>query len=565
MKKTLLILAALIFTVSLNSQAEDFSAVNDGDTIYYKITSSVAPYRVAVTHKSSNYYYFREYSDSVSIPDSVLYNGNYYKVNAIGYLAFGDCIGLTSITLPNSLDSIGTKAFVNCTGLTSITIPNSVTLICEAAFESCKGLSSITIPNSVTHISTNAFFNCLHLYSITIPSSVSRIGSNAFYGTPYYNNKPDGLIYINNILYKYKGIMPENTSISVQNGTTIISARAFENYDSLISITIPNTVTMIDDRAFFMCDGLTSITIPNSLTTIGIDAFYHCSGLTSVILGNSVNFINMGGFRACTGLTSITSLAINPPTIVSITFLDDNKNIPVYVPLSSVASYQSAPFWNEFTNFIGRDFQYIDATICDGDSYNFNGTTLDSAGVYYNDSIVLTLNVNPSPIIPLDLNAQVISDYIELTWQGDSSSTYVIYRNEDSLTTTTTPMYLDYDVILGQPYCYKIKSINSSSCESEFSDTICKTYLGLEDISLSNIQTKLYPNPTNGKSYLGIEGLTSETDVLVYDVVGRIIQSYKINQDTKELEIDLSTYAKGVYSIRIVNESINQSKKLVVQ
>ena len=54
-------------------------------------------------------------------------------------------------------------------------------------------------------------------------------------------------------------------------------------------------------------------------------------------------------------------------------------------------------------------------------------------------------------------------------------------------------------------------------------------------------------------------------DVLVYDMVGRVIQKHKINQGTKELEIDLSTYAKGVYSIRIVNESINQTKKLIVQ
>ena len=48
-------------------------------------------------------------------------------------------------------------------------------------------------------------------------------------------------------------------------------------------------------------------------------------------------------------------------------------------------------------------------------------------------------------------------------------------------------------------------------------------------------------------------------------MIGRVIQTHKINQGTKELEIDLSDYAKGVYSIRIVNESINQTKKLIVQ
>ena len=50
MKKSLLVLVAIIFAINLNTQAEDFSAVYNGDTIYYKITSSTSPYTVAVTN-----------------------------------------------------------------------------------------------------------------------------------------------------------------------------------------------------------------------------------------------------------------------------------------------------------------------------------------------------------------------------------------------------------------------------------------------------------------------------------------------------------------------------------
>jgi chaperonin cofactor prefoldin len=89
--------------------------------------------------------------------------------------------------------------------------------------------------------------------------------------------------------------------------------------------------------------------------------------------------------------------------------------------------------------------------------------------------------------------------------------------------------------------------------------------VGLEDISKSNLPTKLYPNPTNNKSRLEVEGLDSDADVFVYDMVGRVIQKHRLNKGTTELDIDLSGYAKGVYSIRIVNESINQTKKLIVQ
>ena len=213
-------------------------------------------------------------------------------------------------------------------------------------------------------------------------------------------------------------------------------------------------------------------------------------------------------------------------------------------------------------------------TICKGNIYNGYGFsfTADTTGRYTQnmqtnngcDSIIaLNLTVKPIPLIPESLAVQVNSNFIEVSWQ-DNGSSYVIYRNNDSLTTTTMPIYLDYAVTNGQAYCYKVKSINEE-CESAFTNMICKTYVGLNYVQTDNIITRLYPNPTNNKSKLEIEGLTSEADVLVYDMIGRIMLKHKFNKGMNELEIDLSTYAKGVYSIRIVNESINQTKKLIVQ
>ena len=113
----------------------------------------------------------------------IKYNGGVYTSNdKLGYAAFSDCSGLTSLTIPSSVTSIGEYAFHGCSGLTSLTIPSSVTSIGESAFYGCSGLTSLTIPSSVTSISDCAFFGCSGLTSFTIPSSVTSIGWGAFCG-----------------------------------------------------------------------------------------------------------------------------------------------------------------------------------------------------------------------------------------------------------------------------------------------------------------------------------------------------------------------------------------------
>lgn len=71
----------------------------------------------------------------MTIPDSV---------TCIGYRAFFECSGLTSVTIGNGVTCIGSDAFYKCTGLTSITIPDSVTSIGDSTFSRCMGLTNIT-------------------------------------------------------------------------------------------------------------------------------------------------------------------------------------------------------------------------------------------------------------------------------------------------------------------------------------------------------------------------------------------------------------------------------------
>jgi len=251
-------------------------------------------------------------------------------VKHIGSLAFGSCENLTQVIIPDGVISIDSSAFYECNELQSIILPNSVTSIGRQVFEDCKKLSKIEFQGHVTYIGHDAFKNtawleaqpdgviyvgniacaykgdktkltslvlrdgtenvssfafdkCANLAKITFPDSITDIGSYAFSDTAWFNAQPDGIVYIKDIAYNYKGERKQ-TSLTLREGTKKIAAAAFTHFGKLKSITIPNSVTHIGKNAFWNCEKLKHITIPDSVIYIGEDAFGRCSKLPESIL-----------------------------------------------------------------------------------------------------------------------------------------------------------------------------------------------------------------------------------------------------------------------------------------
>jgi hypothetical protein len=172
MKRLILLVASILMMFPAHkANAYDVSAVSNEQTMYYNITSSVAPFTLELI--------FGLYTGNIVIPENVIYGGNIYSVTSIGNWAFATSSNLISITIPNTVTKIGNYAFIGCSGLTSVTMGNSVTTIGDNAFAMCN-LTSITLPNSVTTIGEGAFSMCLGLTSLSFPDAVTKIGNRAF-------------------------------------------------------------------------------------------------------------------------------------------------------------------------------------------------------------------------------------------------------------------------------------------------------------------------------------------------------------------------------------------------
>ncbi len=163
---------------------------------------------------------------------------------------------------------------------------------------------------------------------------------------------------------------------------------------------------------------------------------------------------------------------------------------------------------------------------------------------------------------PTNLILSNIANYIELNWEGNGEE-YIIYRNNDSLVTTTLRTYKDSIVVNGTNYCYTIKGKNTL-CESEYSDEECLTFVSLIEVLANRVEVSLYPIPARDKVKIITEGLFEDSEVILYDINGKIHKKYYLKANQRELEIDICDLVKGAYSIRIINDKTIISRKLIV-
>ncbi len=164
--------------------------------------------------------------------------------------AFESCNALTSITVPEGITTIGTAAFAGCTQASSITLPDSLVTIEDRAFMCSidgdnKQLTSLTIPENVETIGASAFYGYTELTTVTVESTELE--------------KPGDAAFGDNEMSAYSG--PQTVGdVTVQNGGTIFKTpnanitELFVNYENCYLGPI-SPLTLIEEESYpAMCN-----------------------------------------------------------------------------------------------------------------------------------------------------------------------------------------------------------------------------------------------------------------------------------------------------------------------
>lgn len=379
----------------INNHLDDYDVsyvTSTGQTLYFVISNNTAH---VVFHSS----YDTSLVGVLSVPSHVIYQDSSYAVTSLSmaYInnngsysgTFYHCTSLTSIELPNTIDTIGGLAFALDSSLSSLIIPTSVVCIDFSAFLRCESLSSMVIPSSVSYIGPGIFSGCNNLTSIIVDSlntnydsrnscnAIIERSTNTLVSGCKASVIPNSVVEIGYRAFFLFDLSSSN--MVMPNSVEKIGYEAFSNC-IFSNLTLPDSIRYIGDWAFQWCSGFDTIEIPSSVDSIGGLAFSHCTNLKtivfnavncyqtgyntayspfnycdsiiSLIIGDGVQYIRNNLFKNIISLENIESHCVVPPILNQGAFGGIPENIRITIPCGSIDEYVNAPYWNSFDNIM---------------------------------------------------------------------------------------------------------------------------------------------------------------------------------------------------------------------
>lgn len=254
------------------------------------------PYKIMVNEGQAKIIYCDVSSPEISGDYTVPAEIGGYKVMGIGDRAFEGAVNITSIVIPEGIESIGEYAFYRCSYFKSLHLPDSLKNIGKGAFENNLSLTSVRLPKGITKLSDNMFKDC-GFYEFKIPETVTEIGASAL----EYNR-------------------------------------------NLSEIILPENIEIIGDRAFYRCDADIDLSSLKKIKKIGTEAFYN-SNISKILIPESVAEIAPHAFDNCRDLKEIVFEDSDTPLYLSEPVFCNNFKLERVVFTHRVKEISQNEFW----------------------------------------------------------------------------------------------------------------------------------------------------------------------------------------------------------------------------
>ena len=201
----------------------------------------------------------------------------------------------------------------------------------------------------------------------------------------------------------------------------------------------------------------------------------------------------------------------------------------------------------------------VTSTICNNDSVVVNGTTYNASNpsgteVFTNvgpngcDSTV-TINLTVSPAIDNTTTVSgntVTANETGATYQWldcDNGNAVINGETSQSFTATVTGNYA-VEITVGN-------CVDTSACENV-------TVVGIDELSKTAVT--IYPNPTNGIITVDFSSTVSLVDYTLMSIDGKTVAQGKFSGI--KLMLNLENEPKGIYFLKVENETINYVQKV---
>lgn len=201
----------------------------------------------------------------------------------------------------------------------------------------------------------------------------------------------------------------------------------------------------------------------------------------------------------------------------------------------------------------------LDALICAGDSYSFNGELLTQPGTYVamlhtqsgcDSTVILTLLVNSVDVNVSVAGMTITAAATNATYQWiDCSSTQIIAGATNS--TFTPAVTGNYAVVVTQNGC-----------------TATSTCVFVQIVSthepLGGAEWSIQPNPASTQTQILFSVPTDETLWLeIFDVAGRSLHRQMVTPGTQQIELSMQNMPDGILLVRLANDQQVSTKRLI--